>query len=126
MEVITKFIAVGCGGAFGAMLRYAIGLIFAKTFAPFPFATFFINILGSFLIGLLAVLFTEKFPENENLRLLLTVGFLGAFTTFSTFELETFELIRAKQMTTAFLYVAASFAVGLVAVFSGIWAGKKL
>lgn len=126
MELLAKFIAVGFGGAFGAIARYALNLFFAKTFAPFPFATFLINIIGSFLIGLLAYIFTEKFPEHENLRLILTVGFLGAFTTFSTFELETFELIREKQLVTAFIYVSGSFAVGLIAVFSGIWLARKL
>jgi fluoride exporter len=125
MEIFTKFLAVGFGGAFGAIARYGFNLLFAKAFLPFPFATFLINILGSFLIGLLAYLFTEKFPEHENLRLILTVGFLGAFTTFSTFELETFELIREKQLTTAFLYVSASFAIGLLAVFCGIWTAKR-
>ena len=125
METLTKILAVGLGGAFGAIARYGFNILFAKAFAPFPFATFIINILGSFLIGFLAYLFTEKFPEHEIYRLILTVGFLGAFTTFSTFELETFELIREKQLVTAFLYVSASFAVGLIAVFSGMWAAKR-
>lgn len=126
METVSKLAAVAFGGAFGAVARFLLNAIFAKMLAPFPFATFFINITGSFLIGFLAIIFTEKFTESENWRLFLTVGFLGAYTTFSTFELETFELLREKQLTTAFFYVFASFAVGLFGVFSGVWLGKKV
>lgn len=126
METFAKFAAVAGGGAIGAIVRYSLNQLFAKIFAPFPFATFFINITGSFLIGFLAIVFTEKFTESENWRLFLTVGLLGAYTTFSTFELETFELLRERQLLTAFFYVSTSFAVGLVGVFSGVWLGKKI
>lgn len=126
MEFASKILVVAFGGALGATARYLCNLFFAKIFAPFPFATFFINIIGSFLIGFLAILFTEKFTANENWRLFLTVGFLGAYTTFSTFELETFELLREKQLLIAFLYVSASFAVGLIGVISGVWLGRKV
>lgn len=125
MESISKVLAVAFGGALGAVARYFLNIFFAKVFAPFPSATFFINVTGSFLIGFLAILFTEKFTATENWRLFLTVGFLGAYTTFSTFELETFELLREKQLITAFLYVSASFAVGLIGVISGMWLGRK-
>lgn len=125
MEIFAKIAAVACGGAFGAVARYLLNLLFARVFAPFPFATFAINISGSFLIGLLAALFAEKFAAYENWRLFLMVGFLGAYTTFSTFELETFELFREKQLITAFFYVSTSFAAGLFGVMSGIWLGKK-
>lgn len=126
METLAKFAAVAGGGAIGAIARYSLNQLFAKIFAPFPFATFFINITGSFLIGFLAVVFTEKLTDSENWRLFLMVGLLGAYTTFSTFELETFELMREKQLLMAFFYVAVSFAVGLIGVFSGVWLGKKM
>lgn len=126
METLAKFAAVAGGGAIGAIARYSLNQLFAKIFAPFPFATFFINITGSFLIGFLAVVFTEKLTDSENWRLFLMVGLLGAYTTFSTFELETFELMREKQLLMAFFYVAVSFAVGLIGVFSGVWLGKKI
>lgn len=126
MELTTKILAVAFGGAFGAVARYLINISpLASTFSKFPLHTFLINICGSFLIGFLLVIFTDKFAANENLRLALTVGFLGAFTTFSTFELEIFELIRERFFVTAFAYLFLSVAVGFVGVAAGVWLGKK-
>ena len=114
------------GGAFGATLRYLMNISpLADLFGKFPFHTFFINVSGSFFIGFLLVIFTDRFAENENLRLALTVGFLGAFTTFSTFELEIFELIRERFFITAFFYSSLSVLIGFVGVVAGIWLAKK-
>ena len=121
METISKFLFVAIGGALGAVTRYGLSLIFANSFAPFPFATFLINVTGSFLIGLLLT----KFEANETARLLLITGFLGAYTTFSTFEFEAFQLTQTKQTITAFLYIALSFALGFIGVASGIWLAKR-
>jgi fluoride exporter len=126
MENLMRILAVASGGAIGAAARYGLHLLFFKTFAPFPFSTFFINVSGSFLIGLLFVLFTERFEVSENLQLFLTVGFLGAYTTFSTFEFETFALVRQKQLAVAFLYVSLSFAIGLIGVLTGVWLARKI
>ena len=123
---MTKVLAIACGGAFGAVARYGLNLLFAKTFAPFPFATFFINVTGSFLIGFLLVFFGDKFPAGENLRLSIMVGFIGAFTTFSTFELEIFELVRERYFATAFLYLFLSILVGFIGVLSGVWLAKRI
>jgi CrcB protein len=125
METLTRILAISIGGAFGALARYGLNVLFAKSFSPFPFATFFINVTGSFLVGFLLTLFSEKFDVNENLRLAIIVGFLGAYTTFSTFEFETFALMREKHLTTAILYVSMSFAIGLLGVFAGVWLAKK-
>jgi len=126
VETLTKILSVAFGGAIGAVARYGLNLLFAKTFAPFPFATFFINVTGSFLIGFLLILLQDKFPTNENLGLVIIVGFLGAYTTFSTFEFETFELIQTRQLLWAIFYVSLSFAVGLLSVISGALIARRL
>lgn len=126
METFGKIFAVAIGGAFGATARYLINLSpLAALFEKFPFPTFFINIAGSFLIGFALIIFTDKFPASENLRLAVVVGFLGAFTTFSTFEAETFELLRERFFATAFGYLFLSVLVGFVGVAAGVWLGKK-
>jgi CrcB protein len=126
METFTKILSIAVGGAFGAVARYLINLSPLKNlFQTFPFPTFFINILGSFLIGFLLILLTEKFAAGENLRLALIVGFLGAFTTFSTFEAEIWLLIKENQFATAFLYLFLSVVVGFIGVALGIWLAKR-
>lgn len=126
METFTKVLSVAVGGAFGAVARYLINISPLKNlFPPFPFPTFFINILGSFLMGVLLILLTDKFAAGENLRLALIVGFLGAFTTFSTFEAEIWGLIKENQFLVAFLYLFLSAAVGFVGVALGIWLARK-
>ena len=117
---------IALGGASGAVLRYLINVSpLSLWFEKFPFPTFFINVTGSFLIGFLLILLTDKFDAGENLRLAVIVGFLGAFTTFSTFELEIFALIREKYFTTAFLYLFLSVLVGFAGVSAGVWLAKK-
>jgi CrcB protein len=125
MEILTRILSVAVGGAFGAVARYGLNLAFAKTLAPFPFATFFINVTGSFLIGFLLVLFADKFTVGENLRFAVIVGFLGAYTTFSTFEMEIFELVRERAFATAFLYLFSSVLLGFTGVCGGIWLARK-
>jgi fluoride exporter len=122
METLTKFLLVAVGGAFGAVARYGMNLGFGNVLVPFPFATFLINITGSFLIGFLMA----KFGENETVKLLLVSGFLGAYTTFSAFEYETFQLTQLKQSMLAFLYVALSFTVGFIGVAGGMWLAKRI
>ncbi len=125
-ETLAKILSVAIGGAFGAVARYLINVSpLANVFEKFPFPTFFINITGSFLIGFLFVLLSDKFLINENFRIALMIGFLGAFTTFSTFELEIFSLDREKYFATAFAYLFLSVFVGFVGVLSGIWLAKK-
>lgn len=127
MEFATKILSVALGGAFGAVARYLINVSpLASAFAKFPLHTFLINVSGSFLIGFLLVIFTEKYTENELLRLALTAGFLGAFTTFSTFELEIFELICERLFLMAFAYLFSSVLVGFIGVAAGVWLAKKI
>jgi CrcB protein len=126
MENLTKIFAVGIGGAFGAIARYLINISpLSNVFQKFPFPTFTVNILGSFLIGFLVVLFADKYTAHENFRIVLLVGFLGAFTTFSTFELEIFELLRERYFVTAFAYLFLSVLIGFIGVLGGVWLAKR-
>lgn len=127
METATRYIAVAVGGAIGAMLRYYLGgSILSRTAVPFPTATFVINVTGSFILGLFLTLATERFNVNPHLRLAVAVGFVGAYTTFSTFEYETARLVEDRDLIRAFLYVVLSFTVGFAAVWLGIIAGRRI
>lgn len=127
MGTLMKYLAVAGGGAIGAMLRYYMGgSILSRTAAPFPTATFVINITGSFIIGFFLTLITERIPINPNVRLAVAVGFVGAFTTFSTFEYETAKLIEDRDFIVGLLYVALSIIIGFAAVTGGIIAARQL
>lgn len=127
METVTKIFSIAAGGALGAVARYLINISpLARVFDKFPFPTFFINITGSFLIGFLLIVLTDKFEIGDNLRMAVIVGFLGAFTTFSTFEMEIYGLAQQKQYATALLYLVLSVVVGFIGVVGGVWLGRKV
>ena len=127
MEAAFKILSVAIGGAFGAVARYLINISpLANLFEKFPFPTFFINITGSFLIGFLLIVLTDKIQVNDNMRMAIIIGFLGAFTTFSTFEIEIFGLMRERQLLTAFLYLALSIMVGFAGVVAGVALGRRV
>ncbi len=108
------------GGGSGALLRYVVGTAIMQRFgATFPYGTFFINITGSFLIGVLMTLLTERFQPHPNWRLLLVVGFLGGYTTFSSFEFETLQAMRQGSKWIALLNVVGSVVAGYLAVWLG-------
>ncbi len=113
-------IIVGIGGFIGAIARYALAKLIGQAWGrSFPLGTFFINVSGSFLIGLLMTLFTEKYNFDPAWRLLLVVGFLGAYTTFSTFEYETGKLIKDSEWFFAAMNVVLSVVVGFIALKCG-------
>lgn len=113
--------------AHSARSRYLVNISpLARAFDKFPFPTFFINISGSFLIGFLLILLTDKIEVNDNLRMAVIVGFLGAFTTFSTFEMEIYGLAQERQYATALLYLVLSVVVGFIGVLGGVWLGRKV
>lgn len=127
MESLAKIVSVAIGGAAGAVARYLINISpLSGLFEKFPLPTFFINISGSFLIGFLLILFTDKFQINNNLRMAIIVGFLGAFTTFSTFEIEVYELVKERLFVTAFLYLFLSVFVGFVGASLGVLLGRRI
>jgi CrcB protein len=118
---------VAIAGALGALARFGIGTAFGPR-APraFPTATFLINVTGSFVLGLLAVLLSERFIASHALRTSLTVGFLGAYTTFSTFSLETVRLIEEGASGTAAVYVLASVALGVLTAYAGTLVARAI
>ncbi|MCI5910699.1 MAG: fluoride efflux transporter CrcB [Oscillospiraceae bacterium] len=107
---------VGLGGALGAVMRYLIGLIPFNPDNGFPIKTFIINVVGAFVIGIVAAL-AAKNAMNPKLVLFLKVGICGGFTTFSSFALETDRLLMKGQSFTAVLYVLLSIFAGVLAVF---------
>ena len=127
METATKILFIGAGGALGSVARYLINISpLAGLFEKFPFPTFFINFSGSFLIGLFLILLTDKWEVSDHLRMAIIVGFLGAFTTFSTFEMEIYGLIKERQLVTAFLYLFLSVAIGFIGLVGGIFLGRRI
>ncbi len=121
MELAQKILSVAIGGAFGAVGRYLINISPLSTvFEKFPFPTFFINVIGSFLIGFFLILLTDKFTVSDNVRMAILVGMLGAFTTFSTFELEIYGLIKDGAFSMAFGYLFLSVLTGFIGVVAGI------
>lgn len=109
-------LAVGLGGFIGAVLRYLISLIPVKNPVSFPVNTFIINIVGAFAIGCIAFAMSKNQSIDSRLLLFLKVGICGGFTTFSTFALETTELIKGGSVLTAFIYVALSIVLGVLAI----------
>lgn len=116
MNVLLVALGSACGGA----ARYLTGLL-VPAVGTFPLATWAINVVGSFLIGLLSgfLLRLSSSASSEALRLIFVVGFCGGFTTFSTFSNETLRLLESSAYLSAALYVLSSLSAGLLAVFLG-------
>jgi fluoride exporter len=123
---LLPYLLVGVGGFIGANARFLVGRAVGSAFETrFPLGTFLINISGSFLLGILGTLALQKtFPASEVMRLALGVGFLGAFTTFSAFEMEAHTLLSGGAWFSAAAYVGASVFAGLLAVRAGILLGR--
>ena len=113
--------SVAAGGAAGAVARYLINVSpLENVFDRFPLPTFVINVSGSFLIGFLLILLTDKWDVGDNIRIAVIVGFLGAFTTFSTFEMEIYGLAKERDISMALLYLVLSVTAGFMGVAAGI------
>lgn len=121
METFTKYLVVALGSTLGGMLRYFIGSsLISRIAEPFPTATFVINISGSFIIGFFLTVVTGRIDVSPQLRLAVAVGFIGSYTTFSTFEYETIRLMEEGHILQAILNVLLSIVFGLCAVWGGI------
>ena len=115
------FAAIALGGALGAAARYGVAQLITVSPDTFPWATFWTNISGSFALGLLFVFVLVHYPSSRYLRPFIATGFLGAFTTYSTFAVESDVLIKDGHTAVALTYAAVSLGAGFAAAWIGIW-----
>ena len=122
---MLNLFAVFFGGGIGAVTRYLTGFLVLRNFHfNLPVATFLVNIIGSFIIGFLYIIFVDKQEINPALKFALTVGFCGGLTTFSTFSLEIFEMLKNAQFLHAFCYVLLSVIICVISVWIGVSCAK--
>lgn len=122
---MMKYLWVGLGGALGSMARYAAGVwIYERMGTRFPYGTFVINISGCFIIGVVLTVLDSHLSLPHEWRLAVPIGFVGAYTTFSTFEYETLRAFQNGQAATAVLYVGLSVLIGFAAVWVGVVTGR--
>ena len=124
---MQQILYIAAGGALGAMMRYGVSngvhMLFGR---DFPYGTLTVNVLGSLLIGLLYILLIERYSLGPQVRAILIIGVLGAFTTFSTFSLETYNLIENGEFLKAILNVLLSVTLCLIAAWAGVMIGRQL
>jgi CrcB protein len=124
---VRTAVAIGIAGALGALARYGLeGVVSRRTGGGFPWGTFVVNVTGAFALGLLATIFVERFAVAAWLRSALTIGLLGAYTTFSTLSLETFRLMEDRAYVLAAANGVGSLLAGLVAVYLGVVVGRAI
>ena len=118
--------AIAMGGALGATARFAMSHQVYQWFGrDFAWGTLSVNVLGSFIMGMIAVLFVDKLALSTEWRAFIMVGFLGAFTTFSTFSYETMQYIEVGEINKAFINIAVSVVTCLIAVWIGMLAARQ-
>ncbi|HUB80221.1 MAG TPA: fluoride efflux transporter CrcB [Bryobacteraceae bacterium] len=122
-----KYLLIVLGGGVGSLTRYLVGATIVTRYGSrFPIVgTMSINVTGSFLIGLLMTLITQRFGANANLRPLLVIGFLGGYTTFSSFEWETYSTIRDGGFWVGMFNIAGSVLFGYAAVWLGAMLARR-
>jgi len=118
---------VALGGGIGSAVRYLVGGWFASRFGPaFPYGTLFINVSGSFIIGFFLALAEERLSLGPHWRLFFAVGFVGGYTTFSTFEYESIRLLQDRELLLCALYMVGSVITGAFAAIAGVVLGNWL
>jgi CrcB protein len=119
--LLTRYAMIALGGALGALARYQVALsIQSRIPSAFPWGTFVVNISGCFAMGAITSVLSQRIGLSENWRYLIPVGFIGAYTTFSTFELETYRAMTQGTSLVALINIAASVVVGYAALWLGI------
>jgi len=115
------------GGGIGSVARYGLNIGLSKLHDHhFPWGIFTVNVLGSLAMGILVALFARKWPDHENLRLALTTGLLGGFTTFSAFSYDVVALMEKGETATAVIYALTSVIISILACAAGIWIVRTL
>lgn len=124
---MSQILFIAVGGAIGAVLRYlGSTAVYAWLGRGFPYGTLFVNVLGSLIMGVLAILLIERISTGPELRALLMIGLLGSFTTFSTFSIETLNLIEQGWLIKAGLNILLSVILCLAAAWVGTLLGRQL
>jgi len=122
---VRQYLMIALGGALGAIARYEVASrIQSRLVSAFPWGTFVVNITGCFIMGLVTTVLVEKVGLHENWRFLIPVGFIGAYTTFSTFEMETYRAVTGGSMATGLANVLGSLIVGYVALWLGVLSAR--
>lgn len=122
--MVKQLVLVFIGGGFGSVLRFAIGKFLNTTENGIPYGTFAANIIGSLLIGIILGMAAKNDNISSNQTLLLATGFCGGFTTFSTFAYENHVFLKSGDFTSFAIYTIASFVIGFLSVFAGIYLAK--
>lgn len=118
---------IAIGGALGAIARFQIAaMVQARVAVGFPYGTFVVNVSGCFIMGVATALLTERLVVHPNWRYLIPIGFIGAYTTFSTFELETFRAFTERAWPIAAANVVGSFVAGYLALWAGFVVARVL
>ena len=126
-KMMQSILAVGAGGALGAISRYFVYIMAGYILGPnFPYGTLIVNIVGSLLMGIIIEVLALTWEASTEWRLFLTVGFLGAFTTFSTFSLDFAKLYERGRLDLCALYVSASVVLSIGALFLGMIATRAI
>ena len=124
---MRTIVAIGIAGSLGALARYGLDGVVSRRFpSSFPWGTFVVNMSGAFVLGFLMTLMTEQLTTATWVRSALTIGLLGAYTTFSTLSYETYRLMEDGALGLAAANMFGSAAVGLVAVYLGVVAARAL